>query len=91
MAITTDPPTTSQLADFSVADHEFTLPGTGYARQIRIYTPGGLTTPTLAYRMLNNAADDSIPLVEGVEVLPGAITHIRNAGTTAGVNVRGYS
>ena len=91
MAITTDPPTTSEQADFSGADHEFALLGTGYARQIRVYTPGGLTAPTVAVRFLNDAADRSFPLAEGAEYIAGAITHIRQTGTTTGLVITGFA
>ena len=89
MAVPYTPVTRSEVADFGTSDHAFSFPEG--ARMVRFYTPGGLTTPAAVIRMLDDDADLTLQLPEGTEYLAGAVTHVRNTGTTTGVIITGFA
>ena len=71
-----------EAADFSTTDHEFSAP----ARMLRVVASG---TATLTCRPHGASADISVTLAAGIEYLPFVVTHIRNSGTTASLEIIG--
>ena len=89
MAIPYTPATRFEVADFGTSDHVFFMGlGDAFARELRIYTPGGLTNPMVTLRGVDDAADTTFPVAEGVEIFQGAVRAIRTT-TTTGIHILG--
>ena len=81
------PSTRSQVSDHDTADHEFTIPGSGYARECDIFaTAAGLS---LTLRLLDDDADLTFSPPMGYMYFPRAVSHIRQATPTT-ITVIGY-
>lgn len=88
MGIKFTPSTRSQVADHSTADHQFTIPGDGYARELDIFsTTAGAS---LTIRLLEDDSDLTFSPPQGYMYFPRAVTYVRQ-GTAATITVIGYA
>ena len=82
-------PRVTELADISSADHDFTAgntrPGAGKGLLITAPSGGG----TVVLRLAGDSDDRSLVYPAGTHFLPAHVSHIRQTGTTTGVQVLG--